>query len=47
MGEVDQDLQPVGDDPVRFFAFDVADHADPAGIGLETRVLEPPGCEDA
>ena len=42
MGEVDQNLQAVGNDPVGFFTLHVADHADPAGIMLETGIIKSP-----
>ena len=42
MGEIDQNLQPVGNDPVGFFTLHVADHADPAGIMLEAGIIKSP-----
>ena len=42
MAEIDQNLQTVGDDSVGFLTLHVADHADPAGIVLETRIIKSP-----
>ncbi len=41
MVEVDQDLQPAGDDVVRFSALDVGHKADAARVVLVARIVEP------
>ena len=43
MGQVNQDLQAVGDNAVRFFSFEVAHHADSAGIMLKAGIVEAAG----
>ena len=38
--EIDQDLQPLGDDVVRFPALDIGDEADATGVVLVPRIIE-------
>ena len=40
VGQIDENLDPLLDDVVRFFAADARDEADAAGIPLKTRVVQ-------